>query len=166
MLVNIMWWRRISNGRDSRGFSIIELMVVVAILAVLGALAGPSFSEMIASQRVRAGATALYESLILARSEAIKRNSSVALSATSGSFSNGWNVFLADGTTSIRSQEALVRTSFTTTGNVTVLAFNSLGRLSGAKTTISVSGTGTVKTWTVIAEASGRVCVVDGGTTC
>lgn len=56
------------------GFSLIELVVVVSILAVLLALALPSFSEWIRNNQVRSAAESLRDGLQLARSEAVKRN--------------------------------------------------------------------------------------------
>ena len=61
------------------GFTAIELMVVVSILAVLTALAGPSFSLMIETWRVRDSMEAMRSTLMLARSEAIKRGGQVAI---------------------------------------------------------------------------------------
>lgn len=62
-----------------RGFTAIELMVVVSIVAVLAALAGPSFLLMIESWRVRDATESLRSTLMLARSEAIKRGGQVAI---------------------------------------------------------------------------------------
>ena len=56
-----------------RGFTAIELLVVVSIIAVLAALAGPSFAQMIESWRVRDATESLRSTLIFARSEAINR---------------------------------------------------------------------------------------------
>ena len=61
------------------GFTAIELMVVIGILAVLAGLAGPSFTLMIESWRVRNATEALRSSLQIARSEAIKRGGMVAI---------------------------------------------------------------------------------------
>lgn len=54
-------------------------MVVVAIAGILAAIAIPSFKSMIQSQQVRNASIDLYSGLILARSEAIKRNSAVTI---------------------------------------------------------------------------------------
>lgn len=61
------------------GFTAIELMVVVAIVAVLAALAGPSFTPLIERWRVRDAAEGLTSTLYLARSEAIKRGGNVII---------------------------------------------------------------------------------------
>ena len=74
-----------------RGFTAIELMVVVAIVAVLAALAGPSFTPMIERWRVRQTAEALQSSIYLARSEAIKRGGGITIDA-SGGWDQGWKV--------------------------------------------------------------------------
>ncbi|MEO8600779.1 MAG: GspH/FimT family pseudopilin [bacterium] len=84
------------------GFSLIELMVVVAIAAILAGLAAPSFMQILRNNRLAAASSALQVSLSLARSEAVKRGSdarvTVAANIAAGNWANGWTVF-ADQTT-------------------------------------------------------------------
>lgn len=87
-----------------RGFTAIELMVVVAIVAVLAALAGPSFTPMIERWRVRQTAEALQSSIYLARSEAIKRGGGITIDATGG-WDQGWKVTHTQGATTTPLQE-------------------------------------------------------------
>ena len=76
-----------------RGFSLLEVMVVVAILAILAALAGPSFTPMIERWRVRSATEDLQSSLYFARSEAIKRGGGISVAAKDGAdWSSGWQV--------------------------------------------------------------------------
>ena len=76
------------------GFTLIETLVVVAIVAVLAALAGPSFTPMIERWRVRDATESIQSSLYYTRSEAIKRGGTVVIKATDGTnWNSGWSVF-------------------------------------------------------------------------
>ena len=59
------------------GFTLIEMMVVVAILAIVASMALPSFRLMIANTQIRSVAESVRNGLQLARAEAVKRNESV-----------------------------------------------------------------------------------------
>ena len=61
------------------GFTAIELLVVISILGVLAALAGPSFTPIIERFRVRQTVEILTSTIYYARSEAIKRGGQVAI---------------------------------------------------------------------------------------
>ena len=68
---------------SSSGFTAVELLVTIAILAVLAALAAPSFAQILEKWRIRQINEALQSSLYLARSEAIKRGGNVVVKKTS-----------------------------------------------------------------------------------
>ncbi len=76
-----------------RGFTVVELVTVFAIVAVLAAIAFPDLSNLLVNQRLRAAGTDLMSSLIVARSEAIKRNGPVEVRPASGTdWTQGWIV--------------------------------------------------------------------------
>jgi type IV fimbrial biogenesis protein FimT len=83
------------------GFSLVKTLVVLAVCAILAAVAAPSWRSTSHSQRLRAITGAFVAHVQLARSEAIKRNSRVALCksltgtscVSGGSWEAGWIVF-------------------------------------------------------------------------
>ena len=78
-------------SRGQQGFTAIELMVVVSIVAILAALAAPSFTPLIERWRVRSAIEDLTSTLYFARSEAIKRGGGITIDASSG-WNQGWKV--------------------------------------------------------------------------
>lgn len=78
--------------RMSRGFTLIELMVVITIAGVMLGIGVPSFKNFIAGQRVKTAAGDFSTAAIYARSEAIKRNAEVGLVAAAGGWKDGWSV--------------------------------------------------------------------------
>ncbi|WP_233244332.1 GspH/FimT family pseudopilin [Acidovorax sp. HMWF029] len=71
--------RRAQMPRRALGFTAIELLVVVTILAVLAALAGPSFGPLIERWRTNQAVNNITSTIYLARSEAIKRGGKVSV---------------------------------------------------------------------------------------
>ena len=63
----------------SRGFTLVELLVILTISAILVAMAVPAFQAMIQSNRISGAANSLLSSMDLARSEAIRRSANVTV---------------------------------------------------------------------------------------
>lgn len=96
--------------RMSRGFTVVEAVVVIGVLSILIALAGPALSGMLLTQQVKNASYDLYSSLTLARGEALTRNVAVTLTPTEGDWARGWAV-VEEGGTVIRRQSAYARIS-------------------------------------------------------
>lgn len=109
----------------SRGFTLIELMVVVTIAGVMVGIGMPSFKNFVAGQRVKTAAGDFSTAAIYARSEAIKRNAEVGLVAAAGGWKNGWSVKASAVTLS---QQAAFP-ALTMTSAVTEVVYLGSGRL-------------------------------------
>lgn len=89
--------RSLALQRDTagmRGFTLIELLVTIAILAIAMGLAIPGFQALMASGQRSESASELYVSMLQARSEAVARNTTIALVPLDGDWSNGWQVIV------------------------------------------------------------------------
>lgn len=89
--------------RVYQGFTLIELMVTVAVLAIVMAVAVPSFNRQIQNNRSLVVGEDFAHMINLARSEALKRGQAVALCASNADqtdcgtdWSNGWLIVLDD----------------------------------------------------------------------
>ena len=72
------------------GFTLIELMVTIAVLAIIVTLAAPSFQATIENNRLTSQANELVTALALARSEAVRRNTPVTVCPGSCALGQGW----------------------------------------------------------------------------
>jgi type IV fimbrial biogenesis protein FimT len=109
------------NRRTARkspsGFTLIELMIALAVGLILLVMAVPEFSAIVHKNRISATGSDLYASLSLARNEAIKRRSTVQVCPSSNGtscrndrdWSDGWIVLDTGSNTVIRSLDALER---------------------------------------------------------
>lgn len=94
---------RTSLRGTARGFTLIELMIVLVVLASTLSLGAPMLQNQLHSNRLRAESSRFLDAINLARSEAVMRNlpvsicpSSMSITGTAkcaGTYADGWIVF-------------------------------------------------------------------------
>lgn len=100
MHVNRGSYRSFGQMSKLRGFTLVELMITIAVMSLLLMIAVPSFTDAVLSMKLNSNANNLVASAHLARSEAIKRNAPITLCAsangascaTTGGWEQGWIV--------------------------------------------------------------------------
>lgn len=126
-----------SSKRQMRGVTLIELVVVVTIVAILAAFALPSFSRVLASNRIAAGVNEFIAATNLARLEAIRRGRETGVCASAsgvscgGAWDDGYMVYYMN--TSVPATEVPIRNGKlnkrnTMTGGSTRIRFDRRGR--------------------------------------
>ena len=152
--------------RSAQGFTAIEMMIVVFIVGILTAIAAPAMTQMIRNQRVKTAAFDLNATLVLARSEALKRNLNVVITPNnSADWTQGWTV--KDSNNNTLKEEADRKLSnkelvFTGPGSVT---FGRNGRLTAAVATpfsVSAPNVPTDKYRCITLDMSGRPMTKEG----
>ena len=119
------------------GVTLVELVVTLAVMAILVSLAAPSFTRMLASDRLSTQTNELVMSLNVAKSEAIKRGLPTTLRSRDQAdlinFHRGWQVFTdadADGTAATTVTEAdgtVLRENPALAGTTTVIRSTRVG---------------------------------------
>ncbi|MBI3285738.1 MAG: GspH/FimT family pseudopilin [Burkholderiales bacterium] len=104
----------------SKGFSLVELMVTIAIATILMTLAIPSFRTFMDNQRLVSTASEFYAAINMTRAEAIKRGARVDMVATDGtSWTSGWTVFIdANDNLKVDAGERIIFTHDATAANL------------------------------------------------
>ncbi|MCK9201329.1 MAG: GspH/FimT family protein [Gallionella sp.] len=152
------------------GISMVEVIIVMAIAAILATIAAPSFNDFISNTRLTSTMSQLTSDMNRARSEAIKRNSWILVcargtdTACGNNWNNGWlicqdsepNNTCDTGTAAnpnpITAHQA-INANFVLTGSATSIRFNpngtggsgTLNLASGAKSrTANVAATGNI----------------------
>jgi type IV fimbrial biogenesis protein FimT len=150
---------------DRRGFTLVELLVVLAVGSILLAIAVPGYAFLVNNSRLAVVTNDLVTALHLARSEAIKRGvrvtvcksgSAIAVTPTcdaTASWQHGWLVFVDGGTRGvIDSGDILLRVQDRVSNETTITTRNYSRFISYLPSGVSQGSNG-------LANGTIRVCV-------
>jgi type IV fimbrial biogenesis protein FimT len=140
--------------KSTAGFTLIETMVTVAVIAITASMFVPAMQTFVANNRLISVANGLVSDLSLARSEAIRRAATVTVcQSTSGTgcnnsaWTSGWIVFVdVNGSGSVDTGDTILKISRGTSNTLATVAqggFSTAGYVQFNSSGESNSGTGT-----------------------
>lgn len=183
--LNIFQHRQPAATHRMRGFSLMEVMVVVSILGILAALAGPSFQPLIDKWRVQQAIDNMKTTMYYARSEGIKRGGSIGIQRNASGdgcaqvtstqeWSCGWFVFVdsddnnkwKEGEIILQTTPALTKVNVIHNGgstNIKVDRYGKLGSLNAKGFFFNPDSTGVSSpaTRSLCMSAGGRIRIVE-----
>jgi len=168
-----------------RGFSLLELMVVLALASVLATLAIPSYQALLQRWALRTEAQALVDDLRHARAQALSRGQSVSICpsvdgrmcAAHADWGHGWLIFLdLDANRVIAATELVLRQhrvtstirSISSNSNASLagLTFAPNGQARGAGQGLTLLGAGTSRRLVCVSMQGRAVMRPEGQTQC
>ena len=152
------------NAKKAGGFSLIELLVAMVIIAILMNFAMLPFQEMIANQRLKSVVSDLIGDLALSRGEAIKRSAQVGISRDPGGWLSGWRIFVdtdRDGTLDVGEEILMTRPALNDTVRLCTVGANADNTID----TLTFGPDGRVRTFSGGALKQGVTGIVINSTT-
>lgn len=121
-----VWVRR---RRMASGFTLVELMITIVVLAILAGLAAPSFADLIERNRLAGAANEIVAAMQTARMEAIRRGESAVICPSANGVTcagNNWSRFIIfadkDRDSVVDADDVLIREVNSPAGNIQVTA--------------------------------------------
>ena len=159
-------------GSCACGLTLVELLVTIAVLAILLSVSTPSFENFIQRSNRDAASSELFNALQFARAEAVRRGTNVSLRSRSNAASNEWGTAgwcIAEGApadcngTIIKTYTEVnsnVRTN--ALGNVQLITFTPNGSISAGLDTFNIcQNAGDGQSITLLASGIARVADIN-----
>ena len=122
-----------------RGFTLIELIFTITVMAILATLAAPSFRQYILTQRVRNASYDLMAAIMMARSEAITRNTTINLvRCGANTWDGGWGVPACGAGATTLNQQAYSGLSITDSASLAQITYGKEGRTTTTSTKFTI----------------------------
>ena len=115
-----------------KGFTLVELMVTIAVAAILLAIAIPSFQSTSRNNAVRATTNDLISTINLARQQSLSMRTQVEVAPAAGGWDDGWSIAFADSSAGEDAEfSPRSKVNITSSGGGSALVFRARGGLQG-----------------------------------
>ncbi len=134
---------RPGRARSIRGFTVLEMMVVLTIIGVIVAVGAPGLRSFLMGQQVKSLAMDMTTDLLLARNQARNRDRSVSVTRSGDSWNAGWTIATTESGELIGTRNASA-SDVTVSGAPATITFDRTGRVSSptSEVRVSISGGG------------------------
>lgn len=135
-----------TTSLNQRGFTLVELMVTIAVIAVVLAIGVPGIAQLKRNNEITTATKGLSAALNFARAEAVRRGDDVMINPRSGDWAKGWTVNSSEaGNPVLRAFDAPPPSS-TITASLSPVTFEALGNASAAACfDVSIAGNSSVR---------------------
>ena len=151
-----------SEFRLEQGFTLLEVIISLFIAAILLSYAIPSFNNLILRSQITSYSNEFGTTVNLARSEAIKRGTDIAITSNAGTdWTQGWSLNVVSSGELLRTSPPLQSTSTTfNSGVINTVTFNSRGSTTlGAEETWSLCNANVAAGRRIRIAVTGRISV-------
>lgn len=124
----MMFAGQFRHPRRQRGFTLIEVLITMSIIAIAMAIALPNFRSVSMSATAKAMSNDLVVSLNLARSEAVKGGADVSVTGSGADWSGGWTVQRGS---EILQATVPAKPGYAVRSSLAIVTFNATGSVNG-----------------------------------
>ena len=150
----------------SSGFTLIELMVTIAVLAIIVSIATPNISTQLANQRVKSTTATLTNALKEAKAESIIRRQDLTFTYDNEGDDDAGTIVIAQGTNTIASYSYSAKSKLSDSASKPTITFEPSKRVDALTYTICDENTDATPRQVAITSVANITARTNAGATC